>query len=141
MPAVGLDIGHKRIGLAVADAMGWTAQPAGTHDCTGPWSQTCAALKQKLTALNATVLVVGLPLLPSGDEGEQAAVTRRRAQDLTEKTGLPLIFIDERLTSKMAQRVLIEGGVSRQKRKGKIDTLAAALILQTHLDRMARSSP
>ena len=130
MSVIGLDIGRARIGLAVADGLGLTAQPAGMVS-----GRDFPALVARLQQLGAHHLVVGLPRLLSGEEGEQAAATRAYADRICDALGgVPVDYIDERLTSAAAHRVLHEAGLKSRDHKGKVDTMAACLILQSWLD-------
>nr|MDD6336241.1 Holliday junction resolvase RuvX [bacterium] len=133
MRAIGLDIGHRRIGIAVEDGLGLTAQPAGTHWRTS-LQEDLEALGALCHKLGATHIVAGLPKTLSGEVGQQAQQAMEFANQLAEKTGLPVTFWDERFSSREAERVLIEGGVSRKKRKGRVDCLAACIILQGYMD-------
>jgi len=137
MPAIGLDVGEKRIGMAVADGLGLTAQPVGTHNRRS-LDYDLAQLTTQFRKLGADHLVVGLPLTLSGQEGPQAKATRDFAELLHAHTGLPITYLDERLTSRQATNLLIEANVRRDKRKGKVDTIAACLILQGYLDGAGR---
>ena len=130
---LGLDVGDRRIGIALSDPLGITAQPLETLHRTkqaDDIAHICALIAQNAV----TTVVCGLPLHMDGREGEQAAVTREFAAQLETACGVPLVFCDERLTTAMARRTLIEGGVRRDKRKQFIDKLAAVQILQTYLE-------
>jgi putative Holliday junction resolvase len=86
----------------------------------------------------ATSLVVGLPLRMDGSAGPEAKAARALAAELRRASGLPVTLVDERLTSAAAERALLAGGASRARRRRLSDQVAAALILQSHLDRGAR---
>lgn len=133
-----MDVGHRRIGIAASDPLGITAQPVETYRRKG-LEADIARLAALFTEREAGLIVCGLPLNMNGSEGSQAEETRRFALALQQACGLPFEFVDERLTSAMAQRSLIESGMRREKRKDVIDQLAAVHILQTYLDR-ARAS-
>ena len=133
---IGLDVGERRIGVALSDPLGITAQPLETYrrkhaDASADVNYLSGLIAEK----NAGLIVCGLPLNMNGTEGPQAADTREFAQALSESSGVALEFIDERLTTAMARRSLIEGGMRRDKRKNVIDQLAAVHILQTYLDK------
>lgn len=138
MRAMGLDVGTKTIGLAVADELGLTAQPV-----------TVLRRKNLKTDLETLVRlaeeravdrwVVGLPLNMDGSEGPRAASTRAFGEALARISHLPVIYHDERLTTVAAERALIEADVSRKKRRDVIDQVAASLILQGWLDSQPRS--
>ncbi|HEU67618.1 MAG TPA: Holliday junction resolvase RuvX, partial [Candidatus Acetothermia bacterium] len=89
-----------------------------------------AGLAQKL---KAEAIVVGLPLNMDGTEGQQARKTREFAEAVAERSGLPLHYVDERLTSVEADRAMVEGGLSRRRRRGHRDALSAVLLLQEWL--------
>ncbi len=136
MPLVrilGLDVGDRRIGVALSDPLGITAQPLETLHRT-KLADDIAHIVSHIRENDVTKVVCGLPLHMDGREGEQAAITREFAAALEEACGIPIEFCDERLTTAMARRTLIEGGVRRDKRKQFIDKLAAVQILQTYLE-------
>ena len=121
-----LDVGKKRIGLAVSDEMGWTAQGLDTLERTRI-RDDLTRLKQLAEQWNIKTLLVGEPLHMSGETSRQSEYTREFADRLKEHLSLPVIFWDERLTSVEAERVLRETGASLEKRKQSIDRLAAVL--------------
>ncbi len=125
-----LDVGEKRIGVAVSDPMGWTAQGVETIFTKGA-EKDRARVMELASGYGTDRVVVGLPRSMDGSEGFQAARVREFAGGLT---GLKIRWQDERLTSASAARTLIEGNVRRDKRKLVIDKLAATYILQAFLD-------
>jgi putative Holliday junction resolvase len=129
-----LDVGTKRIGMAISDELGITAQGIGTLERKNKKSDF-AHLDTVLERYGVVELVVGIPLRMSGEEGTQAGKIRGFAQELKERTGLPLHFWDERLTSAEAHRVLNEAGMTRLNRKGKVDQMAAIMILQGWMEK------
>lgn len=133
---LGLDVGDKRIGVAVSDPLGWTAQPLTVIHRSGT-AKDVAALQEATEGIEVDRVVAGLPLQLDGREGTQAARVRRFCQALTEATGLEVIYQDERLTTVQSERLLTSAGVSRERRKGVLDKMAAALILQSWLDGQA----
>lgn len=133
---LGLDPGGSRIGVAVSDELGWTAQPYGVVDRIQ--GQELEKLKEICMEVGASGIVIGLPRRTGGQEGPEAEQVRVWAQQLSESTGLPIHFWDERFTTAEAERLLISGGVSRKERRGRRDMLAATLILQVYLDRARR---
>lgn len=138
--AVGIDLGDARIGLAVSDPLACIAQPLETLEREGP-RKDLARVARRVRELGATVVVVGLPLLLSGEEGEQAAKVREFAAGLGRHLAdLRIELWDERLTTAEAERTMISGGVRRRRRKSRVDPIAAALILQGYLDRRARGA-
>ena len=137
MRAVGLDLGTKTIGLAVSDELGLTAQGLKTLERKS-LKKDLAALVELAKEYQADRFVLGLPLNMDGTEGPRAAATRKFGDALAQASGLPVIYQDERLTTVAAQRVLLEGDVSRQKRREVIDQVAATLIPQGWLDAQPR---
>lgn len=134
---LGLDVGERRIGVAVSDELGIIASPVGVVE-RGRREQ--AELRDLIARYGVARLVVGLPRGLSGREGPQAAETRAYADALAAELGLPLEYWDERLTTTIAERSLIESGASRSDRKAQVDAVAAAVMLQGYLDaRRARS--
>lgn len=131
---MGLDIGGKRTGVAVADELGLFASPVGFVS-RGP--QDRAELREVIARYGITRVVAGLPASLSGREGQQAADVRAYAEELASDLGLPLDYWDERLTSAIAERALIDRGLSRAKRRERIDAVAAAVMLQNYLDAQA----
>ena len=130
---LGLDVGKKRIGLALSDGLGITAQGMPTlqrsriRDDLDRLADICRVHEVEL-------LLVGQPLHMSGDESRQGQYTREFAERLSDHTGLPVKFLDERLTTVQAERVLRESGISIEKRAKAVDKLAAVLLLQSYLD-------
>lgn len=139
MRAVGLDLGTKTIGLAVSDELGLTAQGIKTLERKS-LKKDLAALVELAKDYQADRFILGLPLNMDGTEGPRAAATRKFGDALAEASQLAVIYQDERLTTVAAQRVLIEGDVSRQKRREVIDQVAATLILQGWLDAQPRAA-
>jgi putative Holliday junction resolvase len=133
---LGLDIGHKRIGVAISDPLGITAQGLAVIDC-----KDMAAALVRLADIcrehGVTRIVAGLPLHMSGDRSEAAEKIEKFAAAIEEHTGLPVELVDERLTSRMAEKTLIAGNVRRKARKEVRDMLAAVLILESFLNRAA----
>ena len=128
-----VDLGTKRIGIALSDPLGLTAQPVPTLKAGG-WETNVAAVGRIAAERGARALVVGLPLRMSGRPGPEARRAERFAEALREKTGLPVRTWDERLTTAASEKSLIEAGKSRKKRRAAIDSIASILILQSYLD-------
>lgn len=126
-----LDIGGKRIGVAVSDELGMIASPVKTIDAK---TNVVDELKSMIDSYGVRRLVVGLPVGMSGKEGPQAAEVREIAENLRQKLDVELIYSDERLSSAVADQALIRQGTRREKRKQHIDAMAAAVILQGYLD-------
>lgn len=133
MRTLGLDIGEKRIGVAVSDPSGRVATPVTVLDAKRLASDL-APLQRLVDDYEAQRIVVGLPLTMSGDEGPQAAEVRRYAEALSERLGIPVAYHDERLSSSAAERSMREAGTRSRERRGSVDMVAAALVLQGYLD-------
>ena len=129
---LGVDFGMKRIGLSRSDPMKIIASPLKTV-LAGKTLEATAELVVK-ECDDIETIVLGLPLLLSGKDSETTTAVRKFASILEEKSGLPLILWDERLTSKQVEKLLIEGNVSRKRRTQHVDTMSATLILQNYLD-------
>lgn len=138
MRAMGLDVGTKTIGVAIADELGITAQGIPTIRRVGS-RKDVEALRQVVLEYGITHAVVGMPLNMDGSEGPRATASREFAAQLERELQITTELWDERLTTVAAQRALLDGGVSRSKRRQVVDQVAAALILQGWLD--ARRPP
>jgi putative holliday junction resolvase len=128
-----LDLGKKRIGLALSDPLGISAQGLETLQ-RSTVREDIAALEAIAREHQVQLVLLGHPLNMSGAEGRQAVYTRDFAQRLTERTGLAVRFWDERLTTKEAERVLKQSGISIEKRAKAVDRLAAVILLASYLD-------
>lgn len=128
-----LDVGRRRIGLALSDPLGITAQGLETLQRINLRTDV-DALAALAAEKEVRRFLVGHPLHMSGREGRQAEYVREFAGRLEERTGIPVEFRDERLTTVEAQRVLRESGVSLEKRKRAVDKLAAVILLEGYLD-------
>lgn len=131
--SAGLDIGDKRIGVAISDALGLTAQPVGVVQRVS-LKRDIDAIRSLLAPYELERLVAGLPLQMDGSEGQQSARTRAFADALASAMGLEVVYQDERMTSVQSERILVESGLRREKRRTVIDKVAATLILQAYLD-------
>lgn len=128
---VGIDYGRKRLGIAMTDGLGITAQGHPTVTTSGFED----AVKQVLAFVSeheVVSIVVGLPLNMDGSRGEMAKEADRFGRALEERSGIEVVFWDERLTSEQAKRFLNQGGRSRSTR-GEVDRVAAALMLESYL--------
>ncbi|QHT62017.1 Holliday junction resolvase RuvX [Paenibacillus lycopersici] len=133
MRLMGLDYGDRRIGVAVSDAFGWTAQGVGVvaKRRDNSEDEDIAKLMQEH---EVSEIVVGLPKNMNGTIGPRGEICIAFAQHLQQKLNVPVHLWDERLTTVAAERTLIEADVSRKKRKLVVDKMAATLILQNYLD-------
>ena len=130
---LGLDLGTRTIGVAVSDALRYTATPLETIARTR-FTADAARLLELIAANNAVALVLGLPLNMDGSEGPRAQSTRAFARNLAHKTPIPIAFWDERLSTSAVTRMLIEADTRRERRTEVVDKLAASYILQGFLD-------
>ncbi|MBX9668179.1 MAG: Holliday junction resolvase RuvX [Candidatus Obscuribacterales bacterium] len=131
---IGLDIGDKRIGIAISDPLGITA--AGLETIERRNSRVdVEVVKQIAERHGATQIVVGLPLNMDGSSGDQADRIRSFASKLARETGLPVVYEDERLSTVSAIRTLTLQGVDTGRSRDLVDRQAAAIILQKFLDR------
>jgi putative pre-16S rRNA nuclease len=129
-----IDPGSKRVGIAISDPTGTIAQPLATIDAEPP--ETLASRLSDIAAQKeAKRIIVGLPRRMDGSHGPEAKAARELADSLRKASGLPVELVDERLTTVAAERSLIAGGVRRDKRRATVDRVAAAILLQSHLDR------
>ena len=131
MRALGLDVGDRRVGLALSDPTGMLASPLGVVE-RGP--SDIADILRVAEENEVAEIVVGLPLSMSGDSGAQAGKARAFIRDLRTQTDLPIRTVDERLSTVQAQGMLNQSGRRRQRDRGQLDSAAAAVILQAHLD-------
>ena len=128
-----LDLGEKRIGVALCDGLKMVAQPLevfGRTSRKNDFSHVAQLIKQH----DVSRVVVGLPLSLDGSEGRMAQWARDYGRDLAETVSIKVVFWDESFTSEMAATLMAEQGYSRKKMKDKLDAMAAALILQSYLD-------
>jgi putative holliday junction resolvase len=132
-----LDVGKKRIGLAVSDELGVTAQGLETFERTRI-RDDLNKLKQLASDLRVKLLLVGKPLHMSGSESRQSGYTREFADRLSEHAGLRVVYWDERLTSLEAERMLKQAGANLEQRKKAVDRLAAVLLLENYLASVSR---
>jgi putative Holliday junction resolvase len=130
-----IDWGERRIGLAVSDPRGVIATPAGFLTRRAGKRPPLAKIVEKARELEATRLVLGLPLDENGDDTERATTVREIAEELTKRTGLSVELVDERYTTAAARRAVREMGGKPQERRGDVDALAATVLLQHVLSR------
>jgi putative Holliday junction resolvase len=128
---LGLDVGGKRIGVAVSDELGLVASPVGMVRRDRNPAHEIADYARRYDARR---IVVGLPVGMSGREGHQAADVRAFVDSIEAEIGLPIEYWDERLTTTIAEKSLIARGTRREKRRDQVDEVAAAVILQGYLD-------
>ena len=139
---IGLDYGSRTVGVALTDALGLTVQPLETitRKEENKLRRTLARAEEIIKELGVTEIVVGLPLHLDGEESESSAKARAFGEMLSRRTGLPVYYQDERLTTVEADEILTETGVPKKDRKTYIDAVAASLILEDFLSRRASES-
>lgn len=128
-----LDPGTKRIGVALSDELGWTAQPLETFERKS-LEADLAHIQELVRRYEVREIIVGMPLQLNGRAGPAAQNAQRFVDALREAVGIPVVPWDERLTTKAAEQVLIDADVSRKKRKVAVDRVAAALLLKSYLE-------
>jgi len=139
MRVMALDHGTKRIGLALSDPTATIGQPLGYWPAA-PFSAFLDRLKTLIREKEVSMILVGMPRNMDGSYGPAAAKVREFLAAVSASVTVPVKTWDERLTSVQANRLLIEGGVRRDKRKHKVDSLAAAVLLQSYLDAQENQS-
>lgn len=140
MRTMALDVGEVTLGVAISDELGITAQPITTIDRRGI-KHDLRAIVDLVAKYEVCTIVVGLPLRLSGIIGTSATAALEFADRVRARVNLPVITWDERYSTMQAERVLLEGDVSRRKRREVINQIAAAIILQAYLDSRPRESP
>ncbi len=133
MRILGLDLGERRVGVALSDLLGMTAQPLCTLEVTGP-RMMVERIVSLVTEHEVERIVVGLPLNQDGTQGPRAERTRELVGLLQAQLDLPVDYVDERFSSREAQRVLSQAPAKVRRDKTAIDRIAASLILQQYLD-------
>ncbi len=128
-----LDLGKVRIGVALSDSLGLIAQPLLVLKSAGT-QQDIIAIGKLVNEHEVTQVIVGLPFNMDGTESSTTQKVRDFTEKLLKRLSVPVYYVDERLTSKQAERLMIEGNVRREDRRQKIDKVAAALILQSALE-------
>lgn len=134
---MGLDLGSKTIGVAISDAMRYSATPIEIIRRT-KFTQDAIRLEQLIAENDIVAIVLGLPLNMDGSEGPRVQSTRAFARSLSQRIELPIAFWDERLSTSAVTRMMIEADLRRDRRAEIVDKLAASYILQGALDRLRR---
>lgn len=139
MRIIGLDLGTKTVGVAVSDYLGIIANPVGTLRIEeNNLNQALELVKNVVKEQQAEKIVLGLPKNMNGSIGFQAEYCLEFKKMLEDEIKLPVIMVDERMTSIMANNIMLEADISRNKRKKNVDKLAATIILQSYLDSMPK---
>lgn len=134
---LGLDLGTRTIGVAISDAMRYSATPLETIKRT-KFTQDAERILHLISENAAVAIILGLPLNMDGSEGPRVQSTRAFARNLAQKTPVPIAFWDERLSTSAVTRMMIEADLRRDRRAEIVDKLAASYILQGALDRLRR---
>ena len=136
MRYLGIDLGSKTVGLAMSDI---TLTIASTYKTIffkdEDYRSTISEIKDIIKEYNITKIILGLPKNMNNTLGERAEITLKYKELLEQTTGLPVVMFDERLTSVISNSILIEADMSRKKRKKKVDSIAAQIILQDYLNK------
>lgn len=135
MRVLGLDIGERRIGVAVSDPQRRVASPLRVLDAAV--LRDPRKLADIVSEYEIDLIVIGLPLSLDGGEGPQAKRIRSVGTRIADEVGVAIEYIDERLTSAEASRAMGRAGLSEKEKRGRVDMVAAALFLQSYLDRQA----
>ncbi len=134
MPRIlALDLGEKRIGVAVSDALNIIAQSVGTIERRG-MKADLKKIQGMVLEYGADKLIVGLPLNMNGTEGKSAGLAIDFVNELKKEISIEVEMMDERLTTAQGERIFLEADMSRKKRRKNLDKIAAQLILQSYLD-------
>ena len=134
MRAVGIDLGEKRIGVAISDSGGSLATPYEVVARTGSRDEDHRRIKAIVEEVEAEILVVGLPLSLDGTEGKAAQGARQEAEAIGQTVSVPIELHDERLTTVEAERILKEQGLGAAERRNVVDKVAAAILLQAWME-------
>jgi len=134
---IALDIGKKRIGIAISDSLGICATPGGFIKCEG-FEKTITKIVNIVNKKNPSRIVVGIPLRTDGTMGDSAKMAQKYVKRLKNILSIPVDTVDERFTTTEAEKLLINADMSRSKRKKVIDGIAASLILQKYMEGLKR---
>ncbi|MDP2991418.1 MAG: Holliday junction resolvase RuvX [Kiritimatiellota bacterium] len=136
---LGVDYGERRVGLAISDELGMMALPLDILPVQGT-KQVIRDVLRLCQEKQVAVIVVGLPLNMDGSRGPAVEAVERFVLQLRRQAGWPVEVWDERMSSRQVERMLIDADVSRSKRKGLVDKLAAQVILQSYLDAHSKTT-
>ena len=136
MRKLGLDYGSKTVGVAVTDGLGWTAQGVEIirRKSENKLRKTYARIEELIAEYEVEEIVLGYPVMLSGDEGDRVEMCKIFKQGLEKRTGLPVVFFDERLTTVESYEIMTEAGIPKKDWKEYVDMIAAQLILQGYID-------
>lgn len=134
---LGIDLGTRRIGVALSDPAGAVAFPLSVLQCESR-QETLAKLKEMVRSTSAEAVVIGMPRTLRGETGLAAEEAEDFARQLAEQIDVPVTTWDERMTTVVAERALIEAGMRRERRRENRDKIAATIMLQSYLDAQSR---
>ena len=142
MRILGLDFGSKTVGVAVTDPLGYTAQGVEIirRDSPNKLRKTLARIEQLVEQYNIEKIVLGYPVMLSGTEGERVKKTKEFGTMLERRTGLEIVFQDERLTTVEAYEIMDEAGIKKQDRYKYVDQIAATIILEDYINRIEKNT-
>ncbi len=138
MRTLALDYGEARIGVAISDSLGMLAQPLETIVTKRGDAAALSRIAEIVATREVGQIVIGLPLHMDGRAGPEVERTNAFGERVRKRTGVPVEYLDERWTSREAERMLDDSGVSRKKQRGRVDPIAASLLLSTWLERQRR---
>lgn len=139
MKILGLDLGTRTLGIALSDHLEILASPVETYRFKdGDYASAANYLEKYINQYQIKKVIIGLPLHMTGEVGESAKLVINFKEILEKRYKIEVVTIDERWSTKSAQRTLIEADISRAKRKNLIDKMAAVVILQSYLDRQKK---
>jgi len=133
MRILGIDYGDKNIGLAASDELSITAHPLKSYKAKNK-NEDMKFFKDLIKKYHITKIVIGLPLRMNGSEGSRVEKTKKFASWLKKSLDIPIIYWDERLTTKQASQIMREKGLSNKKKKEQVDQISAVLILSSYLE-------
>lgn len=142
MRILGLDYGSKTVGVAISDPFGWTAQGLEIirRKDENKLRKTYARIEDIIAEYGVTQIILGYPVMLSGDEGERVEMAKIFKENLERRSGVPITFWDERLTTVAANEAMAEAGIPKNQWKEYVDMVAAQIILQGYLDEQERLS-
>lgn len=137
MRIMGLDVGTKTVGVAISDPLGWTAQGIKTIRRSN-LEADLSEIEHLVSEYEVEEIMIGLPLNMNGTAGPSVDMAREFGAAVEQRLGLRIVYRDERMSTMAAERSLLEGDVSRKKRKQVIDKMAAVFVLQGYLDQLSK---
>lgn len=136
MRKIAFDVGDVRIGIAISDPLSIIANGYETYVRTKSINEDMKYFSNLIKEKNCDTIIIGLPLNMDGSSGERAEIVKDFGEKLSKFTNVKIVYQDERWTTVSAEKVLIEGGMRREKRKNVVDKVAATIILQSYLNKI-----